>query len=105
MKKKQGPLSLHLFELMCSGPVGLFWSSRLGKKALWCHKLNVDLPFPPPQLVQSGAGSLRNLGIDAVLHVCQFNTHRSIGAHIESCCVCIINMCVGVYVAQRPTWS
>lgn len=44
-------------------------------------------------------------GIDGVLYVCQFNTRRSNGAHAESCCVCIINMCVGVYVAQRPTWS
>lgn len=61
-----------------------------------------------PQLAQSGLSSAGGPGggaIDGVLYVCQFNTCRSNGAHIESCCVCIINMCVGVYVARRPTWK
>lgn len=58
--------------------------------------------FPQPGPVGTEQRGGNRGGIDGVLYVCQFNTRRSNGAHIESCCVCIINMCVGVYVAQRP---
>lgn len=65
--------------------------------------------FPPHTHTQSRPSRDRAAwgteGIDGVLYVCQFNTRRSNGAHVESCCVCIINICVGVYAAQRPTWS
>lgn len=46
--RKTSPHSLHLFQLMCCGPVGLLWSRWLGKSRgpLW-HELHVDLPFPP----------------------------------------------------------
>lgn len=30
MKKNKASLSLHLFQLMCSGPVSLLWSRPLG---------------------------------------------------------------------------
>lgn len=47
-RKKNKPHSLHLFQLMCSGPVGLLWSGRQGnRRGPRCHRLHVDLPFPP----------------------------------------------------------
>lgn len=45
-------------------------------------------------------------GTDGVLCACVSLTHAGqMGARAEPCCVCIINMCVGVDAAQRPTWS
>lgn len=92
--RKTSPRSLHLFQLMCSRPPLVLVT---GEKPQ-CHKFHVDLPSPPP-------GTVRTKQEQGVLYVCQFNARRSDGAHIESCCVCIINMCVGVYVARRSTWS
>lgn len=102
LKKNKPPLTAPV-------PVNVQWACRpplvltTGEKG--CGVTSSMWIFHFPQAAQSGPSSMRNRGMDAVVHVCQFNTHRSIGAHIESCCVCIINMCVGVYVAQRPTWS
>lgn len=65
------------------------------------------LPLPPP-----ANWSIRDRvgwgteGTDGVLCACVSLTHAGqMGARAEPCCVCIINMCVGVYAAQRPTWS
>lgn len=64
-------------------------------------------PLPPPAnwSIRDRAG-WGTEGTDGVLCACVSLTHPGqMGARAEPCCVCIINMCVGVYAAQRPTWS
>lgn len=104
MKKNKPPLTAPV-------PVNVQRASRSPLVSVTGEKQRAAVSQAPcgssifPQLAQLGPSSIGNRGIDGVLYVCQFNTRRSNGAHIESCCVCIINMCVGVYAAQRPTWS
>lgn len=101
MKKNKPPLTAPV-------PVnvqrGLSASSGLGDwgKAEGLGVTSSMWLFHFPHLAQSGPCSLET-GRHAVLYVCQFNIQGSNGAQIESCCVCIINMCVGVYAAQCPT--
>lgn len=112
MKKNKPPLTAPVPVNVQRGRVGLLWSRRLGKSAEGAAVSQSPCGSSiSPDRAQTGPSSVRNRRwrgwgrVDGVLYVCQFNTRRSNGAHVESCCVCIINMCVGVYVAQHPTWS
>lgn len=101
--RKTSPRSLHLFQLMCSGAGRPPLVSAAGEKQRAAvSQAPCGSSISPPNLAQPGPEQHgEQEGIDGVLYVCQFNTRRSNGAHVESCCVCIINMCVGVYVALR----
>lgn len=101
MKKNKASLSLHLFQLMCSGPVSLLWSRPLGGKqraavsqAPCGCSISPHLAQLGPRRVQQGGG--RSCIIHVYTNVYQFNTRRSKGPHIETCCV--LFTCVWVFM-------
>lgn len=102
MKKNKASLSLHLFQLMCSGPVRLLWSRPLGgKQRAAVSQAPCGCSISPPHLAQLGArrvqqGGGRSCIIHVLTNVCQFNTRRSNGPHIESWCV--LFTCVWVFM-------
>lgn len=111
MKKNKASRSLHLFQLMCSRPVSLLWSCPLGEKQRAAVSqapcgCSISLTSSQAGTAQGAAGRGKMVEPITSIYVCQFNTWRSNGAHIESCCVRVhYYICLGVYVAQHPTWS
>lgn len=57
LKKNKPPCSLHLFQLTCSGPVGLLWSQWL-RKNQWAV-VSLDVPFPPTSPAGIKQGGVR----------------------------------------------